>query len=69
MARFMNTFTWNQAPNDEFYSLVAAEQENARKLMAEGKLLHLFLSEDNSGMAKRWKMCLLLLHRCHFVNL
>lgn len=49
MAKFMNTFTWNQSPNDEFYSLVAVEQENARKLMAEGKLLHLFLSEDNSG--------------------
>jgi muconolactone delta-isomerase len=49
MAKFMNTFTWNQAPNDEFYSLVPVEQENVRKLMAQGKLLHLFLAEDNSG--------------------
>ncbi len=49
MAKFMNSFTWIQAPNDEFYSLIAEEQENVRKLMAEGKLLHLFLAEDDSG--------------------
>ena len=49
MATFMNSFTWNQAPNDEFYSLMPLEQENVRKLMAEGKLLHIFVAEDNSG--------------------
>jgi muconolactone delta-isomerase len=49
MATFMNSFTWNQAPNDEFYSLMPLEQENVGKLMAEGKLLHLFIAEDNSG--------------------
>ena len=49
MATFMNSFTWNQAPNDEFYSLMPLEQENVRQLMAEGKLLHLFVAEDNSG--------------------
>ena len=49
MANFMNAFTWNQAPNDEFNALIPVEQENVLKLMAEGKLLHLFLAEDNSG--------------------
>ena len=49
MATFMNSFTWSQALNDEFYSLMPLEQENVRKLMAEGKLLHLFVAEDNSG--------------------
>jgi len=49
MATFMNSFTWNQAPNEEFDSLMPLEQENVRKLMAEGKLLHLFVAEDNSG--------------------
>jgi len=45
----MNSFTWNQAPNDEFFALMPLEQENVGKLMAEGKLLHLFIAEDNSG--------------------
>ena len=49
MAKFINTFTWNHALNDEFYSLISVEQENARKLMSQGKLLHLFLAEDDSG--------------------
>jgi muconolactone delta-isomerase len=49
MAQFMNSFTWNQAPDDEFYSLMPLEQENVRRLMAEGKMLHLFVAEDNSG--------------------
>lgn len=49
MAQFMNSFTWNQAPDDEFYALLPMEQENVRRLMAQGKLLHLFLAEDNSG--------------------
>ena len=49
MATFINSFTWNQAPNDEFYSLMSLEQENVRNLMAEGKLLHPFVAEDNSG--------------------
>ena len=49
MSRFINAFTWNQAPNDEFFSLLPTEQANIRKLIAEGKLLHIFLPEDNSG--------------------
>ena len=49
MAQFMNSFTWNQAPNDEFYSLMPLEQEKVSKLMTEGKLLHIFIAEDNSG--------------------
>lgn len=49
MTQFMNSFTWNQAPNDEFYSLMPLEQEDVRKLMAEGKLIHIFAAEDNSG--------------------
>jgi muconolactone delta-isomerase len=49
MAKFMNTFTWNQDLNEEFLSLIPVEQENVRKLMAQGKLLHLFLADDDSG--------------------
>jgi muconolactone delta-isomerase len=49
MAKFMNTFTWNQDLNEEFISLIPVEQENVRKLMAQGKLLHLFLADDDSG--------------------
>ena len=49
MAQFMNSFTWNQAPNDEFFFIMPLEQENVSKLMAQGKLLHIFVAEDNSG--------------------
>ena len=49
MATFMDSFTWTQPPNDEFYSLMPLEQENVGKLMADGNLLHLFIAEDNSG--------------------
>lgn len=49
MPKFINTFTWNQAPNDEFLSLLDAEVENAKELMEQGRIQYLFLAEDDSG--------------------
>jgi hypothetical protein len=49
MATFMSSFTWDQDPTDEFCALMPTEQENVRKLMAEGKLPHLFFAEDEEG--------------------
>ena len=74
MAQFMNSFTWNQAPNDEFYSLMPLEQEKVGKLMAEGKLIHIFIAEDNSGgwavhNAESLEELLALLETSHYANL
>src|SRR4051794_13097675 len=49
MALYIATFTWNQAPNEEFMSLLPQEQEKVQEMMAQGKLRWLFLAADNSG--------------------
>ena len=49
MSKFINAFTWNQPPNEEFASLRPAQAARARELMEQGTIQHLFLAEDNSG--------------------
>ena len=49
MAQFINAFTWNQPPNEEFAALRPAQAARASELMAEGVIEYLFLAEDNSG--------------------
>ncbi len=47
MAKFMNAFTWKQLPDAEYLSLVPAQLEWVSEMVAEGKLLHLFIAADN----------------------
>ena len=49
MSKFINAFTWNQPPNEEFASLRPAQAAKARELMEQGIIQYLFLAEDNSG--------------------
>ena len=49
MAKFINAFTWNQPPNEEFASLRPAQAAKARELMEQGIIQCLFLAADNSG--------------------
>lgn len=49
MPTFINAFTWNQAPNEEFKSLLPAQAAKAKDLLARGVIRYLFLAADNSG--------------------
>ncbi len=49
MSKFINAFTWNQPPNEEFATLRPAQATMATELMERGTLQYLFLAEDNSG--------------------
>lgn len=49
MTSFINTFTYRQAPDEKFQSLIPAQQDMTRDLMAQGKLLYLFISAEHSG--------------------
>lgn len=49
MSKFINAFTWNQSPNEEFAALRPAQAAKARELMEQGIIQYLFLAEDNSG--------------------
>ena len=49
MSKFINAFTWNQPPNEEFASLRPAQAAKAKELMEQGTIQYLFLAEDNSG--------------------
>jgi muconolactone delta-isomerase len=47
MPKFVNAFTWNQAPDAEYLSLVPAQLEWVSDMVARGMLLHLFIAADN----------------------
>lgn len=49
MSKFINAFTWNQPPNEEFASLRPAQAAKAKDLMEQSIIQYLFLAEDNSG--------------------
>lgn len=49
MSKFINAFTWNQPPNEEFTALRPAQAAKARELMEQGIIQYLFLAADNSG--------------------
>lgn len=49
MSKFINAFTWNQPPNEEFTSLRPAQAAKARELMEQGTIQYLFMAADNSG--------------------
>ena len=48
MAKFINAFTWKQAPD---MSQLSAEQAWVREMMEKGLMLNLFLAAD---MSKGW---------------
>lgn len=49
MSKFINAFTWNQPPNEEFAALRPAQAAKARELVEQGIIQYLFLAADNSG--------------------
>ena len=46
MAKFMTPFTIKSPLNEEMLSILPAERARIRQMMAEGLLLHIFVSAD-----------------------
>lgn len=49
MKKYINAFTWNVLPNEEFNALRPAQAAKAHELMEKGHLQYVFLAEDDTG--------------------